>query len=326
MYLLKVENISKQDQKGNVLVNISFFLKSSQKLAIAGETGSGKSTLLKIIAGLEQPSEGQVYFEDKRIKGPNEELIPGHKSIAYLSQHFELPNFLTVEQVLIYANPLSDAEAEHDVHAKALYEMCSITHLLKRRTDQLSGGEKQRVALTRLLLKSPKLLLLDEPFSNLDSIHKGTLKSVIEQVTKKLLITCIMVSHDAHDTLSWADNVLILKNGELIQQGNPKEVYLQPKNEYSAGLFGKFNLIERAFAEKHLGYKIQDNLFIRPEFFSLSKTGNAFSIKGVVNKVLFFGGFYDVEILVINTHITVKVLDAMQLSIGDIAYITLRRG
>ncbi len=114
MSLLRVTNISKKNKKGFELEKANFTQAIGQKIAIAGETGSGKSTLLKIIAGLEQPDSGTVIFEGKKVMGPLYELIPGHPGIAYLSQHFELPNFLTVEQVLIYANPLWDEVAEKD--------------------------------------------------------------------------------------------------------------------------------------------------------------------------------------------------------------------
>ena len=108
--------------------------------------------------------------------------------------------------------------------AATLFEICQVDHLLKRRTDQLSGGEKQRIALCMLLVKCPKLLVLDEPFSNLDPIHKTVLKTVIEDIGKRLQITCMLTSHDPHDTLSWADEILVMKNGKIIQQGTPRGI------------------------------------------------------------------------------------------------------
>jgi iron(III) transport system ATP-binding protein len=155
---------------------ISFTQQKARKLAIAGETGSGKSTLLKMIAGLAQPAEGEIRFRGERVLGPQERLVPGQPGIAYLSQHFELWNNYRVEEILSYANDLS-VEA-----AAALYAICRIDHLLARRTDQLSGGERQRIALARLLVRPPRLLLLDEPFSNLDHIHKSLLKTVIRDI------------------------------------------------------------------------------------------------------------------------------------------------
>ena len=175
MNFLEVKEIAKQKDEKWILKNTSFDIKQFNKVAIAGETGSGKSTLLKIIAGLIQPDNGTVYFKNERVLGPEEHLIPGHKGVAYLSQHFELRNNYRVEEILEIANKMPLPEAE------AIFEVCRITHLLKRKTDQLSGGEKQRIATARLLITKPQLLLLDEPYSNLDAIHKNILKSVINR-------------------------------------------------------------------------------------------------------------------------------------------------
>ena len=219
------------------LKRINFTQRKGCHLAIAGETGSGKSTLLKTIAGLVTPDEGAVYFEGVRVEGPLERLIPGQPGIAYLSQYFELWHHYRVEEVLSYSNDLTPEDAD------ALYELCQIDHLLMRRNDQLSGGERQRIALARLLVHPPRLLLLDEPFSNLDMIHKRLLKKVIRESTAKYDITCILVSHDPYDTLSWADELVLLRDGEIHQQGSPREVYLQPKDEYAAGLLGEYSLL-----------------------------------------------------------------------------------
>lgn len=223
------------------LDHIDFTQRKGRHLAIAGETGSGKSTLLRVIAGLTAPVAGAVFFEGARVEGPHERLIPGHPGIAYLSQYFELWHHYKVEEVLSYSNDLDPAEAA------ALYRLCHIDHLLRRRTDQLSGGERQRIALARLLVHPPRLLLLDEPFSNLDMIHKRLLKNVIRDITEKYDITCILVSHDPYDTLSWADEMLLLREGRIHQQGTPGDLYFHPVDEYAAGLLGEYTLVNGAF-------------------------------------------------------------------------------
>jgi ABC-type sulfate/molybdate transport systems ATPase subunit len=223
------------------LEKISFTQRKGQRLAIVGETGSGKSNLLKIIAGLVTPTQGKIYFEGSSVPGPLERLIPGQPGIAYLSQHFELWSNYRVSEVLSYANDLSPGEAD------SLYRLCDIAHLLARRTDQLSGGERQRIALARLLVRPPRLLLLDEPFSNLDMIHKRSLKKTLHDSAVHFGISSILVSHDPLDILSWADEVLILRNGQLVQQGPPREVYTLPKDEYTAALLGDYTLADGRF-------------------------------------------------------------------------------
>ena len=319
MNLLSISAITKKAEKDFVLKDVTFIQQKLKKIAIAGETGSGKSTLLKIIAGLVQPDTGEVLFENERVLGPEERLIPGHPHIAYLSQYFELRNNYRVEEILAMANKMSDKEAQ------TIYEVCRISHLLKRRTDQLSGGEKQRIATARLLITSPKLLLLDEPYSNLDMVHKTILKSVIRDIGEKLKITCLMISHDPLDTLSWADEIIVMKDGQIIQQGAPKQIYTQPVNEYTGGLFGKFNLISSVHFEAFAGLPGIEingkNIFVRPESFKIVTKENQ-GLVGKVNRIDFFGSYYEIEVLLAEDIITVKAIENNVVN-GDTIYLTL---
>jgi ABC-type Fe3+/spermidine/putrescine transport system ATPase subunit len=282
---LDVSRISFIREGKPVLKNISFSLTAGHKIVIAGETGSGKSTLLKIIAGLEQPADGATWLNGEKVKGPVEQLVAGHPKIAYLSQHFELAKFLRVEQVLEYANHLSSSAANK------IFSVCKINHLMKRKTDELSGGEKQRIAIARLLIQQPDLLLLDEPYSHLDMPLKNTLKGVVDDIGRKLKISCILVSHDPDDTLPWADEIIILKNGRVVQQGSASAIYRNPKNEYVAGLFGNYTLLDKAKA-KRLGIKsLASKIFARPEDFSIVKSG-AKTISGEVTEILYLGNHY----------------------------------
>lgn len=285
MSLLNVSAITKKEGENYVVKNIHFVQKRFQKIAIAGATGSGKTTLLKIIAGLVQPDSGEVLLEGVRVKGPNEKLLPGHPQIAYLSQHFELRNHYRVEELLQMANKLSDTDA------KAIFDVCRISHLLHRWSSELSGGERQRIALAKLLITSPKLLLLDEPFSNLDAIHKALLKKVISDIGEQLTISCLLVSHDPVDVLSWADEIMVLHDGHIVQRGSPEEVYRQPSGEYAAALFGKFNLLNEKLKQvfSYQGHK----RFFRPEDFSINTNDEA---NGKVVCSRFMGSFYEIEV------------------------------
>ncbi|RYY82284.1 MAG: ABC transporter ATP-binding protein, partial [Chitinophagaceae bacterium] len=240
MAFLDVVSIEKRVGADFTLLPLSFSVAMGEKWAIAGATGSGKSTLLKIIGGLEQPDAGNVFLEGKRVEGPLEKLIPGHERIAYLSQHFELRHHYRVVELLERVNQLSEEEAGR------IYEVCRIAHLLARKEHELSGGEKQRVATARLLVQKPSLLLLDEPFSNLDRTHKALMQSVIGDIGAALGITCMLITHDPPDALSWADQLLVLRDGVVAQQGSPQQLYRQPHSEYVAGLLGPYNLLTAA--------------------------------------------------------------------------------
>ncbi|MCG2617410.1 ABC transporter ATP-binding protein [Terrimonas sp. NA20] len=287
MDFLKVTGISKKENDYTVINGIDLTVPLHHQVAIAGETGSGKSTLLKIISGFAQADQGEVRFEGVRVKGLWEKLIPGHPGIAYLSQQYELPNNMWVHEVLEYADDLPPGEAS------LLYRTCRIDHLLKRRTNQLSGGEKQRIALARLLTKSPKLLLLDEPFSNLDPIHKNILKNVIKDIGEKLGTTCMLASHDPMDTLSWADEIVVIQAGRIVQKGSPLEVYRQPSDAYVAGLFGSFNLIPAAKGtqlRQLSGVQEEKTIFFRPEDVRIVSAG-ADTIDATVEAIAFMGAY-----------------------------------
>jgi ABC-type sugar transport system ATPase subunit len=306
MNFLEVSNISKQQHGAYILKDVSFTQQQFQKIVIAGETGSGKSSLMKIVGGMGQADSGTVMFEGKRVKGALEVLIPGHPGTAYLSQHFELRNNYRVEEILSYANKLTDGEAAE------IYDVCKISHLLKRKTDQLSGGEKQRIAMARLLISSPRLFLLDEPYSNLDMIHKSILKNVISDMGERLGITCMLISHDPQDILPWADEILVMKDGEIVQKGSPQQIYNQPVNEYVAGLFGKYNLITPANAailEGLPGITLNGkNIFVRPEDFKIVRTKKE-AITGKVRELNFYGSYLEAEVESGNALLTVKTTD-----------------
>ncbi|RYY63063.1 MAG: ABC transporter ATP-binding protein [Chitinophagaceae bacterium] len=294
MSLLKVTGIQQQERGEPILRDIDFTVEQFQHTAIMGETGSGKTSLVKIIAGWVSPVQGEVFFNGERLlRIPEEKLIEGHKGIAYLNQQSELPGFLRVSQVLEYVNNLSPEEAQE------IYDICQINHLLQRRTNQLSGGEKQRIAIARLLTTSPTLLVLDEPFSNLDTINKDILKKLLHDVGERLGITCIMIAHDPQDTLSWAKQLIVLRNGRIIQQGTPESIYYSPVDEYTAGLGGMYNIIEAADSKAFLAqwdYKSQPGrLVIRPEQLLIShdEYDPVFTIRDII-----FHGPY--SLLVVN--------------------------
>ncbi len=292
MNVLEVRAISRFESGKAVVSDIGFELGQYRKLAVMGETGSGKSTLLKLIAGLIQPSTGQVFFNGERVLGPEEVLIPGHPGIAYLSQHFELLKNYKVIELMEMASKMDEEEAG------LVFRVCEIEHLLQRKTNQLSGGERQRIALARLLLTKPSLLLLDEPFTNLDMQHKRTINKVVTELSDQLKIHCILVSHDPVDVLSWAEQILIMKGGAVVQQGSPQDMYLKPKDAYVAGLLGEFNLIAATHSTTCKAWELNTKdapYFIRPEQISISKKTTA-GLTGIVKQIRFCGAYRAIEV------------------------------
>jgi ABC-type sulfate/molybdate transport systems ATPase subunit len=320
MGFLEISNISRYQDGKPIVDDISFSQKAFQKIAIAGETGSGKSTLLKMIAGLVQPDKGMIYFNDKHVLGPEFKLIPGHSDIAYLSQHFELRNAYRVEELLSYANKLTDEMAN------AIFEVCMINHLAKRKTDQLSGGERQRIAIAQLLIRSPKLLILDEPYSNLDLIHKNILKNVIREIGDSLQITCLMVSHDPSDLLPWADEIILMKAGIIVQQGKPEYVYRHPSSAYAAGLLGDYYILPSKLSDafrKFAGFiENGKEIFVRPEYFKIVSEQDG--IEATVRERNFLAGVYSLELSIADTNITIKTMQKHPQK-GDKIFIVLEK-
>lgn len=304
MDVLEVSGVSKIQRDTTVLEDISFTQKKLQNIAIAGETGSGKTSLLKIIGGLMQPNSGTVLLDGKKVAGPMETLLPGHPKIAYLSQAFELRNNYRVSELLNIANKMSDEAAGK------IYEICRISHLLNRKTDELSGGEKQRIATAMVLIKQPELLLLDEPFSNLDMHHKQIIKSVIYDIEHELKLSCMLISHDPADTLSWADDIIVLDKGKMVQHANPQTIYHAPVNEYVAALFGKYNIL--TLAQMQALYQVQgleitgDNMLIRPEAITVSDVSDG-KVKAILQSVKFYGAYYEVHLLLAEDVLTARM-------------------
>jgi ABC-type sugar transport system ATPase subunit len=320
MEFLEISNISKLIDGKGIVDEISFSQAANQKIAIAGETGSGKSTLLKMIAGLVQPDQGMIYFNDKHVLGPDFKLIPGHPEIAYLSQHFELRNSYRVEEVLSYANKLTNEMAN------AIFEVCMINHLVKRKTDQLSGGERQRIAIAKLLIGSPKLLILDEPYSNLDLIHKNILKNVIREIGESLQITCLMVSHDPSDILSWADEIILMKAGKIVQNGKPEDVYRHPVNAYAAGILGTYYTLSPNLSDAfRIIAGVNENgtgIFVRPEYFKIVTPHEG--IEAHVKERFFMAGIYELELIIADTVLTIRTMQKNPQK-GDSIFIALEK-
>ncbi len=318
MFLLKVSGLEKRISESFALKDIHFSQQQGQKIGIAGATGSGKSTLLKLIGGLEEPDNGNILFEDKKVKGPNWRLIPGEPGIAYLSQHYELRNHYRMEELLSYANTLPEDTANR------LFKLCRIDHLLKRKTDQLSGGEQQRIALARLLLTSPRLLLLDEPFSNLDLIHRNILKKVLEDTGTQLGLSYILASHDPSDILPWADEIMIMKDGTIIEQGSPLDVYTHPMEAYSGGLLGNYNLLPERISDVFAIPAVKSKqLFLRPEQIRLTKSKS--KSKGMQAKVfqtVFWGSYYESKVMADDFMFIVNTGN-QRFSEGDQVYVTI---
>ena len=284
--MLVVKNISFTYIENPVIENMSFEIAKGQNVAIIGESGCGKSTLLKLLYGLYNLDNGEIFYDDNPIFGPKFNLIPGEDYIKYLAQDFDLMPYITVEENV--GKFLSNIyKAEKKARVQELLEMVEMTEFTKVKAKYLSGGQQQRVALARVLALEPEILLLDEPFSQIDSFRKNSLRRNLFNYFKKKQITCIIATHDSTEALSFADETMILQNGKLIAKGNSRELYDNPPSFYVASLFGEVNELKLShFIDSE---EADQTLFVYPHQLKVVEEGK---MKVIVKQSYFKGSHY----------------------------------
>lgn len=262
--------------------------------AIIGESGSGKSTLLRLLYGLLSPDEGVVEFKGERIWGPEEKLIPGHDAMKMVTQHTDDLNlFAKVWDNVAAMLPATDLNAKQQKTEQVLKQL-NMAAMADKRVADLSGGEKQRVAIARAIITRPQVLLLDEPFNQVDTSFREGLQHDIRQIVKEIGLTVIMVSHDPAEVLSMADELIVLKQGEIIEHGTPKALYQYPQNLYTAQLLSNCSILTAAEG-KLCGISItKGHAVIYPEWIKLKLITKA---KNWVVRQVLFKGFYEDLIL-----------------------------
>lgn len=244
--MLSIQNISFSYLKQKTIPSFSLALEEGKTLAIIGESGCGKSTLLKLIYGLHDLDEGQIFWKENEVLGPKYHLIPGMDFMKYLAQDFDLMPFITVaENVGKYLSNIDKEKKQNRI--LELLEIVEMTEFAKVKAKYLSGGQMQRVALARVLALEPEVLLLDEPFSHIDNFRKNSLRRSLFKYLKANLITTIIASHDENDYLPFVDEIVVLKDGKQVAKGTPKELIANPPNYYVASLFDDVNEIKASY-------------------------------------------------------------------------------
>jgi ABC-type sugar transport system ATPase subunit len=309
--IITVKNLTKQYQETQLsgIRNINFSIKKGDIVAIIGESGSGKSTLLKCIYGLLKANEGEVFLNGKRVKGPDEQLIPGHAEMKMVTQDFSLNIYAKVYDNI--ASMLSNTDiAAKKAKTLEMMERLRITPLKDKKVIDLSGGEQQRVAIAKALISDTKVLLLDEPFSQVDALLKNQLRADIKRLAKETGLTIILVSHDPTDGLFLADQLLILKQGELLQNDSPEHTYSNPSSIYTAQILGNAVVLNQQEAHQ-LGIKTQkQHVVFYPEWVELK---NTWSSKRFEVSEVYYKGFYD-ELLLERNGVKIR---ALQLNSGE---------
>ncbi|MFQ5606459.1 MAG: ABC transporter ATP-binding protein [Candidatus Zixiibacteriota bacterium] len=249
---LRLTRVQKAYGEFQALVNISFDLVPGELMVALGPSGCGKTTLLRIIAGLEAPTDGEIWLGDRRI----DTLPPNERDLSLVFQNYALYPHMTVSQNLAF--PLKArriAKSERREKVAQIANLLDLDDQLKKKPGQLSGGQRQRVALGRAIIRRPNLYLLDEPLSNLDAELRSRMRREIVSLQKSLNISAIYVTHDQTEALTMGDRILVLQKGMMRQFGTPAEIYHRPADTFVAGFVGapKINFLDCRFVRDHMG-------------------------------------------------------------------------
>lgn len=318
--LLGVNSVSKtyQGSEKPAVSSLAFSMKKGEIVSFVGASGSGKSTLLKMIGGLISPEEGAIHFQGKELDKPEEQLIPGEAGIKMVFQDLRLMPNHTVEENIKYPLLLFDKDYQNE-RVEELLEVCHLQEFRKRLPRELSGGQQQRLALAKTLAEEPTLLLMDEPFSNLDTIVKNKLIVEVSEIIRNQQLSLIMVTHDTQDALMMSDKIGFLSDGELIQYDSPLNIYNKPKSVAVAAFFGAINIFtklefEQVFREV-LDIEEEQRIIIRAECFLPSFRSGMLELVGTVSGSFFKGAGYLVKLKVGSC--SIDVFSVCVLKIGD---------
>ncbi len=281
--------------KSSGVNNVTILIPKGKVTAIVGESGSGKTTLLNLIYGLLQPDEGEVFFKEERILKREEKLQPAHEAMRLVTQNNQDMDLQATVWDSVRSG-LRIGELGLDTEEKKITDSLNMLDILPLKDQpfgKLSGGEKQRVTIAKALISRPEVILLDEPFNQVDATYREGLQHDIRFIVKEWGVTIVLVSHDPAEILSMADELIVLKEGEIVENGSPEELYNSPKLLYTAQILASASQLTSDDAKK-VGIKSKrGSVVIYSEHV---KIGKGFGSKWTVKQVLFKGFFEELII------------------------------
>ncbi len=240
---LELKNIKKSFGDAQILKGIDLDIKNGEFVVFVGPSGCGKSTLLRIVAGIDEPTEGTIQIDNKDVT----DKPPIEREIAMVFQSYALYPHLSVRDNMAFALRLAKTDkTEISEKVANAAKILNIEHLLDRKPKDLSGGQRQRVAIGRAIVRKPKIFLFDEPLSNLDAALRNKMRYEFAKISEELATTIIYVTHDQIEAMTLADKIVVLNNGVISQFGSPLDLYHKPQNKFVAGFIGapKMNFLD----------------------------------------------------------------------------------
>ena len=323
MTVLNIKGVNKSyklDHK-HVFSNLNFTLEKGEICAIIGESGTGKSTLLKLIAGLETSDSGTIAIDGKIVENSSNFIVAEERGIGFVFQDFALFPHMSIKKNIGYGLAKS---LDKTARVSGILRMVGLESYGDRYPDELSGGEQQRIALARALAPNPKLLLLDEPFSNLDTALKSQIRNELFEIIKATGISCIFVTHDVNDAILLADKIAVLDQGKVIQMGTPKELFDQPSTPTVARFFGDINIFNREeFQKFQIEFEKADFYGIRPQHIHYSMKPEKKSYSAIITRETFHGLWRKYRLKLSNQIELDMVVDGQSPIKGKEVFITL---
>lgn len=331
MHILSLQAIEKS-YKGVLdfqISDVNLQVEQGKMVALVGESGCGKTTILRMIAGLETPDKGTIFINDEKVFENRSLVKPNQRKVGMVFQDNALFPHLTVEKNIAFGIDKLPKKTQQERISKYL-KLVGLEDYGKRYPHELSGGQQQRVAIARSLAPEPSILLMDEPFSSLDGILKNRIRSEIKQILKEANITALFVTHDTQDALAVGDQMIVVRNGKILQDASPKHIFKHPVNEYVANMFGKTNLIKGTISSNFIDSEIGQIPFskigtattfsLRPEIFSIDLTKKS-TLKGIVKDIYYLGNLQEIDVLMNEKLITISINSDILIEKGQEVYL-----
>ena len=333
--LIDLKDISKEFDGTTVLSDINLYIRKKEFVTLLGPSGCGKTTTLRIIGGFEYPTTGTVFFEGKDITG----LPPYKRRVNTVFQKYALFPHLNVQDNIAFGLKIKKmSRKEIGMKVDRMLELVNLKGYGKRGVDQLSGGQQQRIAIARALVNEPEVLLLDEPLGALDLKLRKEMQLELKSMQQQLGITFIYVTHDQEEALTMSDTIVVMRDGHILQIGDPKRIYDEPANAFVANFIGESNILRGTMIEDELvnfcgfdfpcvdsgfGENVPVDVVVRPE--DIMIVGEDIGqISGVVQSVLFKGVHYEMMIdtgdTVFKVHSTIMQPQGSRVGLNIVPY------
>ena len=331
-----LKNICKRFGDNTVIGNLDLEIKKGSLVTLLGPSGCGKTTVLRLVAGLEKPTSGQIYIDGEDVTNTSIQ----QRDICMVFQSYALfPHMSLHDNVGYGLKMLKLPAAEIKQRVDEALKLVDLEGFGDRFVDQISGGQQQRVALARALVLKPKVLLFDEPLSNLDANLRRSMRETIRELQQKFNITSLYVTHDQAEAFAVSDTVIVMKEGDIMQQGSPDELYKTPASMFMANFMGDANIFSGKFDGQHIeinGYRIPADpnvvdcktpgsykIGVRPEAILLAHEGEP-SQQCIVENVVYMGSMYEVAVRWHDQELLLQLNSSQfDANLSDHAYLTI---